>query len=152
MPDSSSHFMDLKYRHQLTVKVVSLNIHSTEDVRSLSVSQRKCRFLEESDLDISPVYSYNLCRMQCRVTQALQLCGCIPHFYRSKGKWQVESILLYVRCTDAQNHVTPKHLAAGIYVLKINKAPKTKSIRKKLENISFIHNPFRFKQVIFEFI
>jgi hypothetical protein len=119
MPDSSSHFMDLKYHHQLTVKVVSLTIHSTEDVRSLSVFQRKCRFWEESDLDISPVYSYNLCRMQCRVTQALQLCGCVPHFYRSKGKWQVEFILLYVRCTDAQNCVIPKHVAAGIYALKI---------------------------------
>jgi len=108
MPDSSSHPMDLKYLHQLTVKVISLNIHSTEDVRSLSVSQRKCRFLEESDLDISPVYSYNLCRMQCRVTLALQLCGCVPHFYRTKGKWQVEFILLYVdvlrhRNTSPQN-------------------------------------------------
>ena len=134
--------MDLKYRHQLTVKVVSLTIYSTEDVRSLSVSQRKCRFLEESDLDISPVYSYNLCRMQCRVTQALQLCGCVPHFYRSKGKWQVEFILLYVRCTDIQNHVTPKHLAAGIYELKINNAPITESIIIKLENF-FYTQPFQ---------
>jgi hypothetical protein len=148
MPDSSSCFLDLKYCHHLTVEVITLAIHSTEDVRSLSVSQRKCCFLEESDVDISPVYSYNLCRLQCRVKQALRLCGCLPNFYRSKGKWQVHLILLCVRCTDAQNHITPKQLTAGIYVLKINNAHKTDSIRIKLENF-FIHSPFRFKQVIF---
>jgi hypothetical protein len=86
IPDSSSHFMDLKYRSQLTASIVSLAIYSTDDVRSLSLSQRKCRFLEESDLQISPVYSYNLCRMQCRMDQAMLLCGCIPHFYRTKSK------------------------------------------------------------------
>ncbi|PNF35664.1 hypothetical protein B7P43_G17470 [Cryptotermes secundus] len=86
IPDSSSHFVDLKYRRQLTASIVLLEIYSTEDVRSLSLSQRKCRFLEESDLHISPVYSYNLCSMQCRMEQALRLCGCIPHFYRSKSK------------------------------------------------------------------
>lgn len=107
--------MDLKYLHQLTVKVVvSLAIHSTEGVRSLSESQRKCRFLEESDLHISPVYSYNLCRMQCRVDQAMRLCGCVPHFYRNKGKWQVDLILLYIRYTERQKHATKKHLAAGM--------------------------------------
>lgn len=94
VPDSSSHFINLKYHHQLTASVLSLTIYSTDDVRSLSISQRKCRFLEESDLLISPVYSYNLCRMQCRMDQAMRLCGCIPHFYRTKGKQQIITLLL----------------------------------------------------------
>jgi hypothetical protein len=86
IPDVSSHFMDLEHLTQLTASIVSLAIYSTSDVRSLRISQRKCRFLEESDLDISPVYSYNLCRMQCRMDLAMRLCGCIPHFYRTKSK------------------------------------------------------------------
>jgi hypothetical protein len=89
IPDVSSHFMDLEHRTQLTASVVSLAIYSTSDVRSLSLSQRKCRFPEESDLDISPVYSYNLCRMQCRMDQAMRLCGCVPHFYRTSSKSNV---------------------------------------------------------------
>ncbi|XP_021929644.1 sodium channel protein Nach-like [Zootermopsis nevadensis] len=89
VPDSSSHFLNLKYGNQLTVSVLSLTIYSTDDVTSLNIYQRKCRFLEESDLQISPVYSYNLCRMQCRMEQAIRLCGCKPHFYRTKLKFPV---------------------------------------------------------------
>jgi hypothetical protein len=95
IPDSSSHFMDLEYGRQLTASIISLTIYSTRDVRSLSLSQRKCRFLEESDLHISPVYSYNLCRMQCRMNQAMRLCGCIPHFYRAKSKLNADLITPY---------------------------------------------------------
>jgi hypothetical protein len=87
--------MDLKYLSQLTASIVSLAIYSTGDVTSLSFSQRKCRFLEESDLHISPVYSYNLCRMQCRMEQAMRLCGCIPHFYRTKSRSNADRIIPY---------------------------------------------------------
>lgn len=53
---------------------------------SLSPSQRKCRLEYESEpLLASSVYSFNLCRSQCRFKMALKECGCIPYFYRSIG-------------------------------------------------------------------
>lgn len=53
----------------------------------LSISQRQCRFTNEANsLSSSPVYSYNICQMECRRNMALQFCGCIPHFYRPNGK------------------------------------------------------------------
>lgn len=72
-----------------TLDLSALSIYSTKEARSLSVAQRKCRFLEESNLKISPVYTYNLCRMQCRVKLCQALCGCVPYFYRSIGKFKV---------------------------------------------------------------
>ncbi|KAK9890626.1 hypothetical protein WA026_011987 [Henosepilachna vigintioctopunctata] len=59
-----------------------ITLFSSEKVRGLRVSQRKCRFYDESDLKHSPVYSYVLCRMECRARLSKKLCGCIPHFYR----------------------------------------------------------------------
>jgi hypothetical protein len=104
--------MGLKYHHQLTASIVSLAIYSSGDVRSLRLSQRKCRFLEESELRISPVYSYNLCRMQCRVDQAMRLCGCIPHFYRTKSKSNIDLITPY--------HTTNRQKRRRLKTLKLN--------------------------------
>ncbi|KAF2894804.1 hypothetical protein ILUMI_11367 [Ignelater luminosus] len=59
-----------------------LTIFTTDRAHVLAPSQRKCRFYDESDLRHSPVYSYVLCRMECRASLAKRLCGCIPHFYR----------------------------------------------------------------------
>lgn len=54
----------------------------------LTVSQRQCRFAHESDiLETSPIYSFNLCQNECRMRLALKTCNCIPHFYRSRGKF-----------------------------------------------------------------
>lgn len=69
-----------------TLDISAQSIVSTRELRSLSVKQRKCKFLDESDLSISPVYSYNLCRMECRVKLSNKLCGCIPYFYRPTGR------------------------------------------------------------------
>ncbi|KAK9730277.1 Amiloride-sensitive sodium channel [Popillia japonica] len=66
----------------LQLYITALTLYSNERVRRLSVAQRKCRFYDESNLKRSPVYSYVLCRMECRASLAQKLCGCIPHFYR----------------------------------------------------------------------
>jgi len=51
------------------------------------VWQRQCRFTHESEeMFNTPVYSYFLCRNECRMKLALRLCNCIPHFYRSTTK------------------------------------------------------------------
>ncbi|XP_017786457.1 PREDICTED: pickpocket protein 28-like [Nicrophorus vespilloides] len=69
----------------LQVYISALSIYSSERARALNPKQRKCRFYDESNLRHSPVYSYVLCRMECRSNLGKQLCGCIPHFYRKLG-------------------------------------------------------------------
>lgn len=66
----------------LQVYLTALTIYSSDRTRHLNVNQRKCRFFDESDLRHSPTYSYVLCRIECRITLAKKLCGCLPHFYR----------------------------------------------------------------------
>ncbi|XP_060528333.1 sodium channel protein Nach-like [Cylas formicarius] len=68
--------------HFLQVYLTSLSIIASEHTRELSVEQRKCRYHHESYLDHSPVYSYVLCRIECRISLAKELCACVPHFYR----------------------------------------------------------------------
>ncbi|KAL9697993.1 hypothetical protein quinque_001434 [Culex quinquefasciatus] len=70
-----------------TVELLALEIITSPNARELSISQRKCRFTHEADiLQFSPVYSYNLCRIECRMKLAVRFCGCVPHFYRNIGK------------------------------------------------------------------
>lgn len=53
---------------------------------SLRVSQRKCRYTNEDEImRWNPIYSFGLCRMECRMRFSLKYCGCIPHFYRDRG-------------------------------------------------------------------
>ncbi|KAH1009342.1 sodium channel protein Nach [Dendroctonus ponderosae] len=68
--------------HLLQVYYTALSIISSEDTKTLRIRQRKCRFYHESNLTHFPVYSYLICRMECRIRLALNLCGCVPHFYR----------------------------------------------------------------------
>ncbi|KAF5307122.1 hypothetical protein FQR65_LT07106 [Abscondita terminalis] len=60
-----------------------------EEHYDLSITQRYCRFSEESNLKHSPVYSYNFCRIECRINLCLKLCNCIPYYYRRLGNERV---------------------------------------------------------------
>ncbi|XP_066995594.2 sodium channel protein Nach [Anabrus simplex] len=86
IPDAAKRGYELKYSHYMSVTLMALSIYSTEEVKSLRIKQRKCRFLHESNLRISPVYTYNMCRMQCRMDQAKRVCNCVPYFYRRVDK------------------------------------------------------------------
>ncbi|XP_066154583.1 sodium channel protein Nach-like [Euwallacea fornicatus] len=68
----------------LQVYFKALSIINSDDTKALTVRQRKCRFYHESNLSHFPVYSYMICRMECRIQLSLQLCGCVPHFYRNQ--------------------------------------------------------------------
>jgi len=50
------------------------------ELRRLSVAQRRCVFFDEPVLPVG-VYSYNLCKMDCRRRLAIALCECVPYFY-----------------------------------------------------------------------
>ncbi|CAH1392429.1 unnamed protein product [Nezara viridula] len=72
-----------------TLDLTALSIVSAKEVEDLSIQQRKCRLPRESNLLTSPVYSYNLCRMECRIKECYGLCKCIPYFYRPTDNYPV---------------------------------------------------------------
>lgn len=76
--------------YSLTVMELTINsIYAGPEVRRLSIQQRKCKFSEESELIHSPVYSYKLCVIECRIQLALKLCSCTPYYYRRISKFIV---------------------------------------------------------------
>lgn len=74
----------------MQIYVSGLTIFTSNRAKRLGINQRKCRMHDESNLRHSPVYSYVLCRMDCRARLSKTLCGCIPHFYRKIGKKLVD--------------------------------------------------------------
>lgn len=65
------------------IQFKSVDIYSSKSVRRLHRYQRKCLFADEKlNLKHSPhVYYYELCIRECRITQMLKVCGCLPPFY-----------------------------------------------------------------------
>ncbi|KAG5898765.1 hypothetical protein JTB14_010975 [Gonioctena quinquepunctata] len=82
MPDIASKYIYSPDGFFLQLYLSGMTIFTTKGAKDFSIKQRKCRFHHESNLPHSPVYSYDLCRMECRATLAKKLCGCVPHFYR----------------------------------------------------------------------
>ncbi|RZF45254.1 hypothetical protein LSTR_LSTR012798, partial [Laodelphax striatellus] len=62
---------------RFTVSVTA--IENEDEVHSLSVSQRKCRFPNENYLESADEYSYSACIMDCRMKNQLKLCNCTSH-------------------------------------------------------------------------
>lgn len=86
VPDITQQRYSFSGSDYTTVELEALEIISSRDAKALRISQRKCRFTEEArNLVTSPVYSFIICRIECRLKLALRLCNCIPHFYRRKG-------------------------------------------------------------------
>lgn len=71
----------------LQMYLTASSLFSSDSAKELTIQQRKCRFIHESNLRHSPVYSYNLCRMECRIHLCLKKCKCIPHWYRPRGTY-----------------------------------------------------------------
>lgn len=84
----------------LTIEILLSLTTSETEVRNLPIAYRKCRYKDENNLkyfkvwkgrlnslnqDILEIhlqiYRPGLCRMECRITAALQKCGCKPFFY-----------------------------------------------------------------------
>lgn len=56
-------------------------ILTADSLRDFSIQRRKCLFPDEPVLQYFPVYTKNLCRINCRIQAALLSCGCFPFFY-----------------------------------------------------------------------
>lgn len=60
-----------------------VDIISENDIKMLSPKQRNCKYTDEGEiLDHSLVYSYNLCRSECRLKLCLKYCQCSPYYYK----------------------------------------------------------------------
>ncbi|XKL69544.1 hypothetical protein PGB90_007313 [Kerria lacca] len=81
IPDISSPWFIVRKRTSRDVTFTILETTASSDLYDLTPSQRKCRFMFEPTAPHMQVYSYNLCRMQCRKEIAFKLCGCAPYFY-----------------------------------------------------------------------
>ncbi|XP_025203335.1 pickpocket protein 11-like [Melanaphis sacchari] len=90
VPDVACRIFPSQQNFYKILEVAALSIYSAPEIKYLSPRQRGCRFLDESDLEISPeMYTYNMCRNQCRMDQARKLCGCVPYFYRPLKKYKI---------------------------------------------------------------
>lgn len=82
-----------------------MSMSADSKLRNLFIGQRKCRwgpwfnirsldhssfflshsFLDESNLPHFPsVYSFDLCKTQCKVDLMKRACGCVPFFYKKR--------------------------------------------------------------------
>lgn len=55
------------------------NIENDPQTSSVSVEQRKCRFIDENILDVHKYYSYSACSVQCRKDRQMEICNCTSH-------------------------------------------------------------------------
>lgn len=65
--------------------VISMQETKTDDnARDLTIHQRKCFFEDEMLLKYfkDEPYTFSGCLKECKLERALQICGCLPPFYR----------------------------------------------------------------------
>ena len=61
-------------------------LDSSDDVRSLLINERHCKFSDETDdSSLFQIYSHNGCLFECLWRQAQEACGCIPWKYPQLG-------------------------------------------------------------------
>ncbi|KYB27274.1 sodium channel protein Nach [Tribolium castaneum] len=64
------------------IGVTPSKTYSTESIRGIDVSKRKCLFNNESQLHNFVHYNFQNCIIECRMNLSRQYCGCIPFYYQ----------------------------------------------------------------------
>ncbi|CAH2211271.1 jg27341 [Pararge aegeria aegeria] len=85
VPDISAKSHHSPTYFYMKIFVTATTVYTAPEAARLSVGQRGCRFKHENNLKHNSVYTYNLCRIECRIKLCLNYCQCIPHFYRRIG-------------------------------------------------------------------
>ncbi|KAJ9590412.1 hypothetical protein L9F63_016556 [Diploptera punctata] len=67
--------------HRVGMSIEIISLVATKEVKITNINRRQCRFYDESNLKISPVYTKHHCHAQCRMDLATKHCGCVPFFY-----------------------------------------------------------------------
>ncbi|XP_044014162.1 pickpocket protein 28-like [Aphidius gifuensis] len=66
------------------MKLDASTFYSTEAVRDITLSSRKCLFSDESTV-LSAGYTYSDCLVDCRVNEIIRLCECRPFYLPRRG-------------------------------------------------------------------
>lgn len=87
--------------------VVPTAIVSTENVHNMPLNQRYCLFPEEREIAMSDDYSFPNCLSECRAKVIIKICGCIPFYYPTFGKIELESALKSCKNCTFQTKMWP---------------------------------------------
>lgn len=71
--------------HKSVYILISMQETESDDtIQTLSVNQRKCVYKDEKKLKYfnDELYSYSGCLKECKIDKSLEVCGCLPPFYR----------------------------------------------------------------------
>ncbi|CAH2071994.1 unnamed protein product, partial [Iphiclides podalirius] len=82
VPDISTKHQHALKNFYMKIYVTAVTVYTSPEAAKLRVAQRRCRFPHENVLKHNAVYTYIMCRMECRLKLCLKYCGCVPHFYR----------------------------------------------------------------------
>ncbi|XP_017960637.1 sodium channel protein Nach [Drosophila navojoa] len=77
---SEANIISLQKSDEITASFKVLETVASNNLRELSVEQRKCVFNDEETSNLK-VYSKSLCLARCRAIMALEMCNCVPFFY-----------------------------------------------------------------------
>ncbi|XP_044727811.1 sodium channel protein Nach-like [Chrysoperla carnea] len=70
----------------VTAQIGAHTIKTDKNVQSIPINKRGCSFDGEVKLDYESEYSYETCVTECRMDRIIELCHCIPYFYRYSGE------------------------------------------------------------------
>lgn len=99
---------------------------------------RNCRLPYEHDktpLEHSPVYSFKLCKFECRIQMSLKYCNCTPYFYRRLAGEPIcnlsglyclskyRSNLIYTNDSTINCQACPQNCDVNIYVSEEKQKP-----------------------------
>ncbi|XP_055604636.1 uncharacterized protein LOC129752875 [Uranotaenia lowii] len=71
---------EMQGNDQVEVVVWVTQVVASASLKNLTPARRKCLYAHETK-SYFKIHSQSLCRVDCRVRKAMQLCGCIPFFY-----------------------------------------------------------------------
>lgn len=108
---------------------IKINEISNEyEVHSVDISKRSCRFYDENDMDIYPVYSTSACLINCRKKLQLKLCNCTSHFMPNSGR-------LHMLCSGPR-----KCTCTTLGLLHVNNTcnQTIQNLQNKLNSVQFL--------------
>uniref|UniRef100_A0A1I8P581 Sodium channel protein Nach n=2 Tax=Stomoxys calcitrans TaxID=35570 RepID=A0A1I8P581_STOCA len=89
------------------VRISKKNTYTTDDARQLSIGQRKCIFHDEVKLKYFPEeYTFSSCMKECRMKKAINLCKCLPSFYKPVSSVPMCGLDELSCLSDARNNIT----------------------------------------------
>ncbi|XP_046418359.1 pickpocket protein 28-like [Neodiprion fabricii] len=82
LPELNTWWYNLKEMSVIDIKIDVQQTEGSDELREMSKSQRECNFPEDGDLKMWPVYTRNMCILECRYNFIKSRCGCYPYFAR----------------------------------------------------------------------